>query len=184
MSTLVVNLFAGAGAGKSTTMADVFRQLKGAGINCEMAPEFIKEAVWEGRDKVPLNQPYILGKQYFRISRLINEVDVVITDSPILLSLAYKDETLKPSFDACVYDLFNSFDNMNYYINRVKPYNPKGRYQDEAGAREKDKDIEQLLIDYKIPYITVDGDTFGAELIFEEVRFKLEQIKILNSIDK
>jgi len=45
---LLVNLFAGPGTGKSTTMAGLFSELKFMGVNCEQAPEFAKEKVWEG----------------------------------------------------------------------------------------------------------------------------------------
>lgn len=46
-NTLIVNLVAGPGTGKSTTMAGVFYKLKSLGIDCEMVTEFAKELVWE-----------------------------------------------------------------------------------------------------------------------------------------
>ena len=77
---LVVNLFGAPGAGKSTGAAYIFSRLKLAGINAELVTEFAKDKVWEESKAVFQNQAYIFGKQYFRISRVQDKVDVVITD--------------------------------------------------------------------------------------------------------
>jgi hypothetical protein len=91
--TLVVNLFGGPGVSKSTNRALVFAKLKLAGMNVEEAPEFAKELVWEGRHKALRYQQYIIGKQMWRVERLRGEVDVVVTDSPILFGLIYGEAT-------------------------------------------------------------------------------------------
>ena len=70
MKTLICNLFAGPGAGKSTMMAAVFAELKWRGIDCEMVTEYAKDKVWEGSPHVLDCQPYIFGKQSFRIHRM------------------------------------------------------------------------------------------------------------------
>ena len=97
---LIVNLYGAPGAGKSTGAAYVFSQLKMRGINAELVTEFAKDKVWEESKAVFQNQAYIFGKQYFRISRVQDKVDVVITDSPILLSPFYaNDPVLGEEFD-------------------------------------------------------------------------------------
>ena len=102
---LIVNLFGAPGAGKSTGAAYVFSQLKAAGVNAELVTEFAKDKVWEETKAVFENQAYIFGKQYFRISRLMGKVDVVITDSPILLSVFYNKDNavLGKEFNDLVY---------------------------------------------------------------------------------
>lgn len=173
--TIVVNLFGGPGTGKSTAMADVFAKLKRAGYNVEQAPEWVKKVVWERRTKPLENQVYILGKQYFEIRRLLDEVDVIITDSPIILSLLYKTPDLTANFDGLVMDLFNSFNNLNFFLQRKKAYNPKGRLQTEDEAKEIDKTNYALLKDQGIPFYTVPGNEEGCERIFNFIAKRLER---------
>ena len=132
MSALVVNLFGVPGAGKSTGAAYIFYRLKVAGYNAELVTEFAKDKVWENNEEVFKNQAYIFGKQSFKISRCAKKVDVIITDSPLPLSILYNnDPALTENFNASVMDVFNSYQNMNYLVLRTKPYNPSGRLQTE-----------------------------------------------------
>ena len=75
---ILVNLFGAPGAGKSTGAAYIFSRLKMAGVNAELVTEFAKDKVWEENKAVFKNQAYIFGKQYFKISRCADKVDVVI----------------------------------------------------------------------------------------------------------
>lgn len=124
-NTIIVNLFAGPGAGKSTGAAYVFAKLKLAGIDCEYVSEFAKDKVWENNSEVFKNQFYITGKQSFKISRCFGKVDVIITDSPIALGAVYADtEGLK----LASLQEFNKYEknNLNVFIERKKKYNPNG----------------------------------------------------------
>ncbi len=66
---------------------------------------------------------------------------------------------------------FNKNDaiNFNYYINRVKEYNPKGRYQTEEGAIELDVEVKNMLDEYQIKYDIIDGDENAVNFITSEV---------------
>lgn len=149
--TLVVNLVAGPGTGKSTTAAGTFFELKQAGINCEYVQEYAKDVVW-GRTTATLdNQIYIFAKQYHRIFRLLGQVDVVVTDCPIFMSLYYGKD-LTETFKDLVRETFNSMDNLTIFLEREKAYNPAGRLQTEQKAREIDDHLYNLLLVNQVPF--------------------------------
>jgi len=151
---IVVNLFAGPGTGKSTSCAQIYSDLKWFGINCEMAREFAKDKVWEKSIGVLDDQIYIFGKQQHKPRVLMNEVDVVITDSPILFSIIY-DKTGNVNFRNLIIDVFHEYENINIFLERTKPYNPKGRLQSEEKAKILDNHIKNLLDELEIDYMTV-----------------------------
>lgn len=151
---LVVNLFGVPGAGKSTGAAYIFSQLKTKGVNAELVTEFAKEMVWENNNEVFKNQAYIFGTQSFRISRCNDKVDVIVTDCPLFLTAFYnKSPVLGEDFNRVVFNVFNSYNNMNYFIDRVKDYNPIGRRHTE----QESKSLKQPMLDMMNRY-KVDGD--------------------------
>lgn len=165
----VINLFAGPGAGKSTTAAGVFHELKIAGANAELVGEFAKDLTWEGRHGALQNQLYVLGKQYQRLDRLRGQVDIVVIDSPLMLSCVYLPRVIKDGaseewlrfrslIGATAKAAFNTFDNINFMVRRNKPYNPKGRGQTEDEARVIDREMEEMLRKEQLPYHEVYGD--------------------------
>ncbi len=160
--TLVINLFGAPGAGKSTIAAQVFAKLKWKNIDCELVPEFAKDLVWEDRKETFKNQGYIFAKQMHRINRLNNKVEVIITDSPLLLSIYYDnlnaDEIKLPeTFAPYVFDCNNKYNNLNIFINRKKDYNPNGRNQTEEESNQVAKEIKYMLDANKIEFFEFDG---------------------------
>jgi hypothetical protein len=176
---IVVNLFAGPGTGKSTSCAQIFSELKWMGINCEMAREFAKDKVWEESFKVLDDQVYIFGKQQHRMKVLIGQVDVIVTDSPILLSVIY-DKTGNKNFKSLVFDIHNEFENINIFLEREKPYNPKGRVQNENKAKILDDQIKDLLNELNVSFITMKGNHSEISKISKIVKLAMEA-KILNN---
>lgn len=161
----VINLFAGPGAGKSTTAAQVFAELKNRGANAELALEYAKDLTWEG---IPIrNQVLVLGKQLQRLMRIDGKVDIAVTDSPLALQIAYNGHV--QSLDKVALDVFHEFDNVNYYVVRKKPYQMVGRNQTEAQAREFDAAVLDILLSNKIPFDYVDGSPEGARQIVERM---------------
>lgn len=151
MNTLVVNLFAGPCAGKSTTAADLFAELKYLGVDCEMALEYAKDKVWEKSYHILENQIYIFGKQLHRVNRLVGQVEVIITDSPLLFSILYGcHETY--AFKALVLEVFHRYENVNFLLERTMKYNENGRMQTEKQARALDAQIKELLDQNHVEY--------------------------------
>lgn len=167
---ILINLFGAPGAGKSTGAAYIFSQLKMRGINAELVTEFAKDKVWEGSKAVFENQAYIFGKQYFRISRCADQVDVIVTDSPLLLSILYNnDEDLGGTFDAVVRRVAKKYNSKNYYLKRVKDYNPSGRFQTEEESDEIAIELKRLLDREGVEYKVRRGDVIGYEQIVEDI---------------
>lgn len=179
MGTKIINLFAGPGSGKSTNMAFIFGLLKKAGVNGEMATEFAKDKVWEESFGVFKSQPYVFGKQFHKVNRLVDKTEAVVTDSPILLSVTY-DNTSLQHFTPVVVEAFRSFDNMNYFIRRTKKYNPNGRMQTEDEAKVIDMQIYDMLHNYNIPFTIVEDNAAGVEEIVNDVLCELGSTKRIN----
>lgn len=154
--SLNVNYFAGPGAGKSTTAAATFVELKKLGMNVELVTEYAKDATWEERWGALACQPHVFGEQLFRMERLAEKVDIIVTDSPILLSAIY-NKKYPVSFNRAVADIFRGQDNLNYFINRTKPYVKHGRSQNLAQAKEVDTEVKDLLISEGIPFTEISG---------------------------
>ena len=175
---LVVNLFGCPGSGKSTGAAYIFSKLKLAGVNAELVTEFAKDKVWEDTKAVFENQAYIFGKQSFRISRCEGKVDVIVTDSPLPLSIFYNKNThiYGTSFNKFVMDVFNHYNNYNFFIHRVKPYNPKGRFQSEEESNALKKPMMDFLTRYNIHYWGVSGCLEGYDSIVDTVLYKLREM--------
>lgn len=157
MTKRIINLFSGPGTGKSTTAAATFAELKYQGYNTELIPEFAKDATWEGRGKKFFKaQSYIFGCQSFRIDSVIDEVDFLITDSPLLLSLVYiPEDYTKPSLRLLAKEHHDSYESIDIFLERNKPFNPKGRLQNEQEARELDVKIKNMLTENNIPFVTL-----------------------------
>lgn len=145
MKTLVVNLFGGPGTGKSTLSANIFAKLKMEGVDVEMAPEYVKEVVWEESYKKISNQLYIFGKQHNRIFRLTSKVEVIITDSPLLNSVVYY-EGENPYFKDMVLNEYKNMNNISFYLERNFDYVQNGRMQSLEEAKLVDIKYKQLLI--------------------------------------
>ena len=171
--TLIVSLFAGPGTGKSTTMAGVFSGLKLKDVNCEMVPEYAKGKVWEQSHGILNNQIYLFAKQYHSIERVRGKVDVIITDSPILLGLIY-DNTGIPEFKQLVQAVNKRYRTMNFFLKRNKKYNPAGRLQTEEEAKELDKKIKAMLDENKIKYETMSADKHTIPLIIGRICDELD----------
>lgn len=166
--TLVVNLFAGPGAGKSTTAAGVFFELKTRGINCELAAEYAKDLCWEERTRTFDDQIYIFGQQYHRIFRLLGQVSVVITDSPLLLTPVY-DAEKRPTLKKLVLEEHNKMWTYNVFLKRKKVFNPKGRNHNEEQSKDIDYAVADMLLENDVLFETFEGTAEGKDAIVKKI---------------
>jgi tRNA uridine 5-carbamoylmethylation protein Kti12 len=166
----VINLFAGPGAGKSTTAAGLFHEMKCAGYSVELINEYAKDMTWEHRHNVLDDQLYVFTKQHRKQYRLVGQVEWVITDSPLLLCLYYQPKDYPKSFSQLVLDMWNKYENYNFFLKRLKPYVEVGRNQTELEAREIDVDLAKLLADNNQEFSLVPGDKRAISLIMDFVK--------------
>jgi broad-specificity NMP kinase len=165
----MVNLYGGPGCGKSTLAAHIFSVLKRNNVSTELVGEFAKELIYLGNEIQLVNQVYIMGCQYRKQKDLErNNIEIAISDSPLNLQLVYCQN--KPYFKeqtALVHKLNSEFNNIDIFVNRVKPYQTYGRVHDEIQAKHIDMLVREAMhntFDYE-----VDGDTDGADEIAEEI---------------
>ena len=172
--TLIVNFFGGPGVGKSTLASGTFFHLKQSRINCELVTEYAKTLTWENRHSTLQCQPYVFGKQLYSLEMLVDQVDVIVTDSPICLSLFYKADRYPASFSQAVIDIFNRFKNVNYYISRQQDeYDDVGRLSSINMAKNIDERILSFLDEFYIDYKTIPRNFDSAELVAKEIIEKL-----------
>ena len=173
---IVINIIGGPGCGKSIITSELFAKVKRDYIKCDMVLEYYKDILRQQATKAVANQIKVFGNQQFRVF-VMDEVDVVITDSPILLPTIY-DKTKCPFLKGLAIKEFNSYNNLVYYIERDInfAYEQDGRYQDLAGAKKVDEIVKDFLIENNIQYKSVYGigeDTLN--LIFNDIKKALNE---------
>ena len=181
MSTTVINLFAGSGSGKSTTAALLFGEMKLRGLNTELVREYVKSWAWNGRKVQDMDQLYLLGKQISYERTLYGKVDYIVTDSPVLICGVYEeywsDGKRKYAGEAALSFLDHAREkgivHKNYFINRKKPFDPRGRYETEEQAKVIDSFMREYLDKNNISYTYIDVDDR------ERVNFVLKDLKLV-----
>lgn len=175
-----INFFAGPGAGKSTTTARVFSQLKEAGISVEQVGEYVKAWAYQKRHIGKFDQLYIFGKQHQYEYRYLSQgVKNIVTDSPCFLSVVYAAFYGQPVISSAIMDLVKEYDKdhpcLNIFLHRGdKPYVQAGRWQTAEGAKELDALIlSTLKVCY--PDNLIEIDFKDKEKIFQTVLSAVEK---------
>lgn len=168
---LVINLYGGPSAGKSTVAAGLMAVLKDMGVLTELVGEAAKWEVWEGRGAgLAISQLRLFGTQVFRLLALeAAGVEVAVCDSPLLLNRIYG--AAEPQ---CFHDLVTHYHrrwaSLEVMLHRVKPYDPRGRMQTREEAEQLDVDIEELVREMSGMPAYVDGNLSGAMQLLEFLR--------------
>jgi hypothetical protein len=167
----IINIFGGPGIGKSSIAAGVTYKIKKNHISCDQPYEFPKLLAWDDNHSAIQDQLYVLANQHRGIVKSYGKVDYIVLDSPILLSLTYRNyykgteypsSLYGESFDKMVLDTFNQYDNINIVLDRADGvHNNDERYQNLEESKELDIVIENSLIENNIPFhkIKVNDDT-------------------------
>ncbi len=164
--TKIINLFGGPGIGKSTQAAGLYYEMKKLNMNVEMPYEFPKLLAWDKSYEMVKDQLYVLANQHRNIARLYGQVDYIVVDSPIMLSLVYKNRYSNDldypaafygfTFNEFVVDLHKQYNSINIVLERDDSmFQTDGRFQDLVESKEIDNDITNVLKQYDIDYYPV-----------------------------
>lgn len=176
--TIIVNFVGGPGAGKSTRSHELMTYYKKKRMNIEYASEYAKDLTWAKRAMALDDQIYVFGKQHHALYTLLNQCDIVVTDSPLILALHYYKENLRKysndvgrmrvlkAFENLVLDTASLYNNVNILVERGdRAYVNEGRNQTREEAVIIDSSINDLLYHYKIPFHTITPETEIEEVV-------------------
>jgi len=165
-------MFGGPGCGKSTFCSGLYWEMKTVGISCEIAPEYAKDLVWEGNMRKLDDQIYVFCKQLRRLNRLNGQVEVVLVDSPLPLSYIYgylRARTKSDAFVELIFDQFDRFRNINFFLDRPADYEAHGRVQDAAGAAEIDGQVLDMMVQRRIPHRRLAARRESLHAMFDDI---------------
>ena len=143
--TRVLNLYGGPGSGKSTLAAYLFSRLKMDEYSVELVSEAAKDQVWEDNKLRLASQEYIFGVQSLRQRRLKGKVDLIITDSPLPLSIYYNRLLPQQEFKNLVMSVYSTYTNLNIWVERGCSYQECGRVETEEQAKKNSLNIQNML---------------------------------------
>lgn len=171
---IVINGYGGPGAGKSTACLEITAALKKEGYNAEYVQEYAKELVYEKDmemlDGSPEHQYEILKEQTRRMDRLYDQVDFIVTDSPILLNEIYNKE-LTPEYESLVNELQGEYINYSFFMERdASNFEEEGRIHNLTESIEKDNEIKDMLQKNEIKYKTYNHENVN-EIVNDAIDF-------------
>ena len=184
-TTLIVNIYGGPGAGKSTTALQLVAELKKLGYHADYVSEVAKELVYakdfEHLDGTLKNQSKILSEQKRRLDIMLDNVDVAVTDSPLLLNTVYLKENA-PEYIESVFSQYENYNNYNVVVERdlSVEFEQEGRIHNLEESIKKDGEINTLLDSHNIDYQRFDRNNIAG--ILDGIISKINDIKINESI--
>lgn len=182
--SLVVNIYGGPGIGKSTSALQIVAELKKMGYSAEYVSEVAKEYVYaknyEILDGKLENQKKLMREQQSRLDLLIGNVDIVITDSPLLLNGVYLNEeaeiTDKHLDD--IFSVYSEYSNYDIVLERdlSSEFETEGRIHTLEQSIQKDAEITSLLDECDIKYSTYKRDDIIS--IVDSIVSNLEELNL------
>lgn len=170
---MVVNLFGAPGSGKSTLALLTAGYLKvfHPDLTVECPDEIAKTKVYDEATKVLGCQIYTAGRQFWQVARCEGHADIVVCDSPILLSAVYGEMLEQPtptSFrDVCLH-YHTKHRSLNYFMVRQHRFESRARIHDETQAEAIAERIKAHLTFAKIPHEDVSSSVDTALTIAQD----------------
>lgn len=183
--TIVINLFGASCVGKSTTAAALFAELKRQGYHTELIREYVKGWAHLGLTPSGYDQVYLFGKQARFESQLYGKMEVLVTDSPLLISGFYENwhlnrEISTPSIlNFIKYAEEQGVIYVNFWLEKYGHFDTRGRFESEESSKAVHRAMRPWLENLGIRLTTVDVDDRDREafIISELERILKENIK-------
>jgi nicotinamide riboside kinase len=182
-----INLYGGAGLGKSSLASHIFSQLKQQNYRVELVQEYVKSWAYENRQISKFDQLYIFAQQLRREDIVLkaNREQIVVTDSPIPMIVCYSEVYDFPNCN-CLKEISKNFEedypSLNFFLERRDcPFDPCGRYETYEGAKEMDNRIRSFLDDNHIDYMPLGFNEWEKCLcwIYRQV-FKVDMRELIS----
>ncbi|MEG3039466.1 MAG: zincin-like metallopeptidase domain-containing protein [Erysipelotrichaceae bacterium] len=180
---LIVNVFGGPGAGKTTAALELTCLLKKQGVNAEFVGEYAKDLIYDDQENLLDgswdNENAMLDEKVHQIERLVHKADVIVSDAPILQSGIYskerKEEVLKKSLE-----ISSRYPNLNVFLNRGNHFSTIGSQNYEESILIDRAILNQLKAD-EIKFIKMDPEHF--ENVLEQIN-EQRQLAELNVYER
>jgi len=145
-----INLWAGAGAGKSTLASWLFSQLKMKDYSVELVHEYIKQWAYMKRVPKSFDQVYIFGKQLHAEDMVFQSgVEHLVTDSPLWMQIVYARKYNLPVWRELL-EICRIFEERHPSVNILLDrsgitYQQNGRYETYDQAKEVDRLMHEFM---------------------------------------
>ena len=161
----VINIFGASGSGKTTLASGLHYELKKQWIQAELAREAAKDMIHQETTHWFEQAVMMLAEQSSRIQFIVNKYDYVITDGPIMLASWDAPKYYHASFHQLCKDLYESYDNKNFFLYRTHAYDPNGRLETEEQASEIERNMTVWLDNLGIPYQSLYSSDDNANML-------------------
>lgn len=171
--TIVVNLIAPPNSEKTKTATLLYEELLKRGVTCGLANQNRENQEFARYSSVK-DEIYLFSKQFHQMFRLHGNVEVIVTDKPLMLSLYYNHKFGQGYYNRLndlILEQHGNFYNMNFYLDNGFPSHEYDMSKKEL--MEMDEELKDILKLYNIDYTVITDSTKRvqemANLIFAEV---------------
>ena len=173
-----INIYGCPSSGKTTLASQLFATMKALHYNIAYVQEYSKDLVYHGIDMRFLDEKdriFILAEQLRRESIFKqNNVDYIVTDSPLLLTAYYHQDPNKKEDWSYVDGIVKrqlKDNELHFWVNIVSNFEEEGRSHDKEESLIIQKELKQYLNNYNINLIELPQELDKRiDLIIKEIK--------------
>lgn len=160
----MINIIGGPACEKSLFCAAIMLHLHLRRKTVEQVPDFAKLLVWQRDHEALKNQYHIAQQQFHMLELLDGQVEYVVNECSLPQLLYYNEHYPGNICDVAktrlqILQWYRQHDNINLLVDRgERKYVQSGRFQDEQGAREVDRELRHTLDKEHIAHTIVRAD--------------------------